>query len=737
MDKAVGDIPRDASAPDGVIAPADLRSADDPLVGVLEILAEHYRKPFSANTVLHGLPLADGRLDIGNFADAASRLGLIAKPVFRKPSQVPGLVCPYVAPLKDGGAVVVTSRDFADKSMFVRAPQGAGRRRIAQGELDALSAGMVIYVADRAQQEAVAGLQKGRAKGHWLWSVAARFWSNWLYVIFAALFINLLGLALPLFVMNVYDRVIPNNSISTLWALAIGVAIALCFDFLLRMIRAVVIDNSGRRVDMRVSASLFSQALDARMSERTMRSGELASHIREFESVRDFFTSSAVSSVIDLLFIGIFLAVLWIIVGPIALVPMIAVPIVLAVTLAVQLPLARSVAQAQATAANRQTVLIEALVGIETVKAVSAQGNLQRKWENAVAGSVRGSSAMRFWSALAMYFTLFTQQAVSVAIIVWGVYLVIAGQITIGALIAANILAGRMLAPLGSIAMTLVRAQQSFTALGHLNRFMRLGRDHDETGDQTAVPNSAALRLSDVRFSYPGTDISALDGLTISIAPGERVGIIGRVGSGKSTLGKLLCGLYQTGSGTIHLGGADVRHVPMADLRRHVLYVGQESDLFSGTLKENIMISNPAADDRFDQCAAVSGVAGFAQAHPLGYAMQVGEGGRAISGGQRQSVAIARALIAAPDIMYFDEPTGAMDNLSEAALVHNLKTHLTGDTTLIVATHRSSLLELVTRLVVLEQGKVVADGPKDKVLAELQKSGQKQRGKKQDKTDGR
>lgn len=726
MNKHLGDTPKGGVAPvpeDPETVAGDATRAEDSLLGALEILARHHRKPFSANAVLQGLPLEDGRLDLSMFPEAASRLGLIARTVERKPSQVPGLVCPYVVPLKDGGAAVVTSRDAGGKSLFIETPGGQGRRRISNGELDALSTGTVLYVADRTQQEAVAGLEPGGARGHWLWSVAARFWPSWLYVIAAALFINLLGLALPLFVMNVYDRVIPNNSIPTLWALALGVVIALSFDFLLRMIRAVVIDNAGRRIDMKVSASLFAQALDTRMSERSMRAGELASHLREFESVRDFFTSSAVASAIDLLFIGIFLGVLWLLVGPLALVPLVAVPIVLLVTGAIQFPLARSVRQAQATAANRQSVLVEALVGIETVKAIAAEGTLQRKWNDAVAGSVRGSSAMRFWSSLAMFFSMFVQQGVSVVIIVWGVYLAIAGEITIGALIASNILAGRVLAPLGSIAMTLSRAYQSFTALGHLNVLMKLGRDHVETGDVTASPQSAALHVRDVAFFYPGGAEQALSGVTLKIAPGERVGLVGRVGSGKSTLGKLLCGLYQPDDGAVLLGGADTRHVPMADLRRRIAYVGQEADLFSGSVRDNIMIANPGAGDRFEECATVSGVAGFARNHPLGYAMPVGERGRAISGGQRQAIAIARALISRPDIVFFDEPTGAMDNLSEAALVRNLKGWLAADTTLIVATHRSSLLDLVSRLVVLEGGRVAADGPKDKVLAALMKGG--------------
>lgn len=692
----------------------------DSLLDALEVVAALHRKPFSRAAVLAGLPLEDGCLDLKNFPDAASRLGLEARLVQRKPSQIPGLVCPYVALCNDGSALVVTRRNARRRQFEILVPGSPARRDVSEGELDTLSAGLAFYVADLDQQRAVSGeVGQDVARGHWLWSVVARFWPSWIHVILAAFFINLLGLALPLFVMNVYDRVIPNNSIPTLWALAAGVVIALCFDFLLRMIRAVVIDHSGRRIDMKVSADLFRQALDARMSQRTMRSGELASHVREFENVRDFFTSSSITAAIDLLFIGVFLGFLWLIVGELALVPLAAVPIVLVVTLLIQLPLARSVAQAQSTTANRQTVLVEALVGIETVKAISAEGSLQRKWENAVAGSVRGSSAIRFWSALAMYFSMFVQQGVSVVIIVWGVFLVVAGDITIGALIASNILAGRVLAPLGSIAMTLARAQQSFTALRHLNALMRLDRDHVPLVHDAGQVQSGALQLRDLSFTYPDQNVEALNALSLTISPGERVGIVGRIGSGKSTLGKLLCGLYEPQEGAVLLDGTDARHLPMAELRRQVIYVGQEADLFSGSVKENILIANPQAGDRFEECAVASGVANFAQRHPLGYAMPVGERGRAISGGQRQAIALARAMIARPQVLFLDEPSSAMDNLSEAALVRNIKAWLKPDMTLIVSTHRGSLLDLVDRLIVLENGKLAADGPKDKVLEML------------------
>ncbi|MEM7463765.1 MAG: ABC transporter transmembrane domain-containing protein, partial [Pseudomonadota bacterium] len=516
-------------------------AASDPYLAALEFLAFFHGKPFSEAEIRKRLPLVGGKLDAESFCRAAEKSGLVAKVVDRPATDVSALVCPFVVPLKNGDVAIATEKGSKGMTRLI-IPGAPNVLEVAKGTLSQQAEDVVIYVADAAAGKELESGQKLR-QGHWLWSVVSKYWATWIYVIAAALFINLLGLAVPLFVMNVYDRVIPNNSISTLWALAIGVVIALVFDFILRMLRAIVVDHSGRRIDMRVSSDLFDQAMDATMAARPASAGEIASHIREFEAVRDFFTSASISSLIDLFFIGIFLGVLWLLVGPLALVALFAVPVVLIVTLLIQIPLGRAVAKSQETISNRQSVLVETLVGIETIKAMSAEGVMQRKWEEAISGSVRAGSSIRFWSSLAMFFTMFTQQCVTVLILVWGAYLVADGEISIGALVASNILAGRVLAPLSSIAMTLARTQQSMTALRQLNKLMALDRDHGQYQDNTGTVKSAAFEFNKVTFSYPREETPAIDGLSISIDAGEQVGIIGRVGSGKSTFGKLLSGL--------------------------------------------------------------------------------------------------------------------------------------------------------------------------------------------------
>ncbi|MEM7291671.1 MAG: ABC transporter transmembrane domain-containing protein, partial [Pseudomonadota bacterium] len=450
----------------------------DNLLASIEYFCRHHMLPFSKERAMRGVPLRDGVLSPKTYDQACENVGLLTKAVKKKPSTVSEMVFPFLTYFKDGTVGVVRAKNTGG-SFDTLAFDKSGNRiavELKSSEIDRKSLHTVQYVTKLAEED-----EDTRQKGHWFWATVRRFWPSWSYVVLATFLINLLGLALPLFVMNVYDRVIPNNSISTLWALALGVSIALGFDFLLKILRSAMIDNSGKRIDLGVSARIFEHALDVKMDQRHTRSGEMANHVREFESVREFFSSGAITSLVDLLFIGVFLGLLWFIVGPLVLVPLLAVPLVLFVTLLVQFPLTRSIRNAQSASGTRHSVLVESLIGVETVKSIVAESAMQKRWEDAVSVSARAGAHTRFWSSLAIYFTMFVQQAVSVLVIIWGVFLVGAGEITIGALIAANILAGRILAPLGGISSTLVRAQQSFASLANLNTLMKLDRDNPKS----------------------------------------------------------------------------------------------------------------------------------------------------------------------------------------------------------------------------------------------------------------
>lgn len=692
----------------------------DALIATLDHFCIHHKLPFSKARALRGIPHENSTLSPHQYGRAAENLGLKVKPVKTKPSAVSVLVYPCLIYFKDGSTGILRSKSKKGRLTVTVFDQSGVEldRLFTQKECDRSALDVVNLVTVLPEAEAKAEATKGTAK-HWFWSTVRNFWPSWTYVVFATFFINLLGLALPLFVMNVYDRVIPNNSISTLWALVAGISIALVFDLILKVLRTSMIDNSGKRIDMTVSSRIFEHALDVRMEQQPKRSGELANHIREFESVRDFFSSGAIASIIDLLFVGVFLGFLYFIVGELALVPLLAVPVVLFAALVVQIPLGWSIRASQNASGNRHSVLVESVVGIETVKSIAAEGALQKRWDSSVAAAARAGASTRFWSSLAINFTMFAQQLVSVVVITWGVFLVAAGDITIGALVAANILAGRILAPLGGISATLVRAQQAFSALANLNAIMKLDRDNPKFAGKGTTVDSGGLEFRDVEFSYPDQLTPALNGASIKITQGERVGIIGRVGSGKSTIGKLVSGLYSPASGGVLVDGTDTRHLDSAELRGRAIYVNQEAELFAGTIRENVLLANPDPGKKLDHCLNAAGVTAFASRHPLGLEMQVGERGKLLSGGQRQAVAIARAMVAEPKILFLDEPTAHMDTVSEASFIKSFRSWLSPSTTLLIATHRSTLLDIVDRLIVIEDGKIVADGPKARILKQI------------------
>lgn len=733
MTEASAQLSSPAGAQVGKVIPAPAAQGmrDDPLLSCLEYLAGHYGKPYSAAAALDGLPLRDGQLTADLMIRAAERLGLKAQLLKRKVSRVPSLVAPFVVLLDDGTACVVLRKMSRGRKVQVVFPSISKRRKtLKTSELEKTASGYVFYLTSAEEADTADGAVAPREtrRGHWFWSSARTFWPSWVQILLAALAINLLGLAVPLFVMNVYDRVIPNLAIPTLWALASGVAIALLIDFLLKQLRAMVLDQTGRRVDMKVASTLFEHALDLKMSARRGPAGFVANQIREFETVRDFFTSSSFVAITDLLFIGLFIFVLWMIVGPIAFVPLAAVPLVIVVTLVIQAPLGRLVRKSQAELARRHSILVEGLVGIEAIKAVGGEGVMQRRWESAVAATARASSWTRVWSSLAIYFTAMVQQAVSVVMIVWGVFLVSSGDITIGGLIAANILAGRVLAPLGNISQTLVRAQQAFGAMRGLNAFMDLPAERNNALQGGEQVRQGSAEFQNVSFAYPDASGTALSDVSFKISAGERVGIIGRVGSGKTTIGKLLAGFFEPDEGALLVDDVEIRRYHPADLRVGVGYLAQDPELFGGTIRDNIILGQPDVSEQ--QVAAAVHLAGvdvFTAAHPEGLNREVGERGRALSGGQRQAVTLARMLIRRPRILFLDEPSNSMDTTTEGILIERLMGLRKTGQTLIVCTHRHSMLRLVDRLIVLDSGTIVADGPTQQILDALRNTAKAQK----------
>lgn len=557
---------------------------------------------------------------------------------------------------------------------------------------------------------------------HWFWGTIMRFWPIYSEVFVASILVNSFALASPLFIMNVYDRVVPNHATETLWVLAIGVATVFLFELLLRTLRAYFIDMAGKRADVMLSSTIFEKVMAVKMAARSNSVGSFANSMQEFESFRDFFTSATLTTLIDLPFAFLFIAVIWMLAGPVAYIPLAVIPLTILVSLIIQIPLGRTIQHLFRHSGQRSSTLIETLTGLETIKSIGAETPIQRKWEQTVGFMTKYSQRARLLSSTAVNFTSFLQQMATITVVVYGVYLITENEITMGALIASTILTGRALAPMAQMAGILTRYHQSKAALQSLNSLMNLPVERPSGREFLHRPEfKGGVEFKKVTFRYPNQPMDALSEVSFTIKPGEKVAFIGRIGSGKSTIEKLILGLYEPDEGSILLDGTDIRQVDPVDLRRNVGYAPQDVVLFFGSIRDNITMVAPFADDSAVLKAAdVAGVTEFVNRHPSGFDMPVGERGEGLSGGQRQSVAVARALLMDPPVVVLDEPTNAMDNSTEERFKAKLSEELE-DKTLLLVTHKASLLSLVERIIVMDQGHLVADGPRDQILEALKK----------------
>jgi ATP-binding cassette subfamily C protein LapB len=692
-----------------------------PLLDSIAILMRLLGRPISTEALKSGLPLGKTPPAVSTCLRAAERAGLDSKVVYRdKIEKISGLVLPCILVLKNNNACVLTAirKDRAD----VIFPESDGTAiTVSVPDLDHEFSKHAIFARlpgrlDKRTSE----LQLLNTK-KWFWGTILRFAPIYYHVIFASIVINLLAVASPLFVMNVYDRVVPNNALDTLWILAIGVMIAFGFEFLLKNLRGYFVDVAGKNADILIASKLMQQVMTMQTEHKPDSTGSLANNLREFESLRDFFSSTTLLGIVDLPFLFIFVAIVFSIGGPLGYVPIIAIPMVALVGLLLQYPLQRFIEDGYREATHKNALLVEMINGLETIKSNLAEGPMQRRWEKIIGMSANSSSKSKTLANVSITFAQFAAQLVSVGVIILGVYRIAAGELTMGGLIACNILVGRAMAPLGALAAILTRLQQSRMALKSLDLLMKIPNERPEGKEflrHKTIDSTIAFKQA--TFHYPGSKIRALNNVSLHIKAGEKVGIIGRVGSGKSTLGRLCQGLYHPQQGVVQVGGVELQQLDIADLRRKVGYVSQDNYLFYGSVKENIALGQPYADDQaILRAATIAGVTDFLRMNPAGFSFQVGERGMNLSGGQRQAVTIARALLQSPDILILDEPTSSMDNATETMLRRRLADEIQG-MTLILITHRHSMLSLVERLIVIDAGKIVADGPKEHVIKNLQ-----------------
>ncbi|MCZ8185902.1 MAG: type I secretion system permease/ATPase [Beijerinckiaceae bacterium] len=693
-------------------------------------LAAHHGRAVSEDIVLSGLPLEGAPLSITLFARAARRAGLETEPVQRPFRDISPLVLPCLVFLGSEPVILKRIDPAGRRCELVRFPGDAAGEAASRpyDEVEAGYAGLAFLI--RPVDVADPAAANDRRSYRWFLDVVRRFQANYWHIALATLIINILALAFPLFTMAVYDRVLPNHAVSSLVALLVGVLLAIAFDFILRFARSHMIDLTGKQADGVLAAQIFEHLLSIRMRVRPARVGVLANQIRDFDSVREFFTSATLIAVTDLLFAFLFIGILFLIAGPLAWIPLILLPVVMAIGILIQRPLDRAMKTFQGEASAKHGLLIESLNGLETIKVMGAQSSLQTAWERSVAQSARASEQVHHWSSLALTLSNLAQQMTSLGIMVGGAFLVMNNALSVGALVAANMLAGRVLSPLANLAGMISRANQTLIALQGIDALMKLETDTTPGEVRTARRiKRGAIEFDRVTFAYPGSPKPALDEVSFRIRPGERVGIVGKIGSGKTTVGRLLVNLYTPDSGRVLLDGADQRQFDPIELRRDIGFVLQDSELFMGTMRRNIALGRPdATDEDIIAAARLAGIDSFVAQHPEGYDMRIAEGGRSLSGGQRQSVALARVLLRRPRILFLDEPTSALDVTSEAEFCARLDAALGRDTTFIVCTHRVSLLSFIERLLVFENGRLIADGPRDTVLAGLSRRSSASRG---------
>lgn len=715
-----GEEPPAGAGTDWQIVPSGVQY-EPVLIVCLSKLAGLLGRPISTDALAAGLPQDDmTRPDL--VVRAAERAGLRAA-VMRKPrlEDIPQLALPCVLLLKGGNACVLLRHD-ATGPRVIMGETPEHEQTPTAAELQEAYAGYAIFAQAEARLDVrSADIRLSQPKS-WFWGTLRQFLPIYKHVILASVAVNLFAIASPLFTMNVYDRVVPNNAIETLWVLALGVGIVFLFDFLLRNLRSYFVDIAGKNADVIMGSRLFGQVLGLRLDRRPRSSGSMANGVREFDSLREFFSSSSLLALVDLPFVFIFVAIVWLVGGPLALVPLIAIPVVVGVGFVLQYPLRRVIEKTYRESAQKHALLVEAINGLEIIKAAGAEGQVQREYERLLGRTATSSGQARTISTLSTTFAALATHVVYVAVVIWGVYEIAEGNLTMGALIASAILTGRAMAPLAMVASMMTRLQQSRIALKNLDALMDSPVERPTDKAFVSCPSGTpTIEFRRVSFRYPGNQMKALDDLSLKVAPGERVGFIGRIGSGKTTLSRMLLGLYEPQEGAVTFDGSDIRQIDPADLRRRIGYASQDNTLFFGTVRENIYFGAPFVDENaLLRAAQVAGVSDFVRNHPLGFDMPCGERGSNLSGGQRQAVALARALLLDPPILILDEPTSAMDNSTEAAFRSRLEAILPGKT-LILVTHRTSLLSLVDRLVIVEGGKIVADGKKDEVIEALRK----------------
>ena len=640
---------------------------------------------------------------------------------------IPSLAVPLVLMLHNEEAAVVVRIEGVGRNRiyFLRQIDGL-EQQLSHDELVSLYLGYCWFIKPKVTADNRSDLPEYHLPKSWFWKVIWRFKGYYYQVILATFIINFLALVSSLYVMNVYDRVIPNQAYETLWVLSIGVMLAILFEFLAKMIRGHLTDIAGKKADLIISAAIFRRIMALRLADRPASAGSYANNLREFESVREFMTSASLLVLVDLPFLLLFITVIFIVGGKLAIVPAIIIPIVIIVGFIVQRPLSRYINESMKESSQRQGLAVEALEGIETLKTNNATGWAQQRWDTYTAKTSASSIKVKDTANFMINFSVAMQQLNTVFLVLFGTYLIhnenTAERITMGALIAAVILSGRALSPLAQVAGLATRFQQAKLALEGLNNIIE--RPIERVPERKYISPSniqGNITFENTCFQYQEDGKPAVSNLNLQIRAGEKIGILGRIGSGKSTMLKLASGLYDGSTGNVMLDNIDMRQIDPNFLRSQILLLSQSPRLFLGTLRENMDLARSdgySSDQELLEALQRFGLDKIIRSHPKGLDMPLGEDGLGLSGGQKQIIALARMTLRNPRIVLLDEPTTGLDQATERMSLQAIS-QWAQDKTLLVVTHRPQVLQIVNRIIVMDEGKVVMDGPRDLVLQRL------------------
>ena len=694
----------------------------DPLSACILWLAQSHGISTTYAAITEGLPLVNGALSPSLFSRAVARIGFNSHLVQQPVSRINTVLLPCVLLLKNNKACILQSLNPATQRAVVVMPElSMQATELSFEELAEVYTGYTLYTRSEFKPEPSPRPSAAtERKGHWFWSVVLENRRVYRDVLIAAIFINLFALAMPLFVMNVYDRVVPNKATDTLWVLALGVGIIICADLLLKLLRSWFVELAANRADLKLSALVMERILGGRLQDAPASVGSFAANVQSFESVRSFIGSMTITALIDLPFFLLFVLIIGLISWPMVIPVLVGAVLVILYALSVQSKMQiMSEAIGQASA-QRNAGLVESLTANETLKSFNATHRMQSSWEQTTSFLAGCSSQMRLLGASVGMSAAWIQQLVAVSMIVLGVYLVVAGDMSQGGLIAGYMLSSRAMAPVSQAASLLTQYYQAATSLTMLEDIMA-NQQERPAGKQfiSRAQIRGDIEFKNVSFSYPNEKRKALNNVSFKINAGESVAILGRVGSGKSTIEKLILGLYQPSEGQVLIDGVHIEQIDPAELRRQISYIPQDAQLLSGNIYENITlgIQHPNSQQVL-KAVELAGLAPLVGSHADGLGMPVGENGSRLSGGQRQAIAAARAFMRNGQILLLDEPSSAMDSGLEQHLCASIQRQ-SQNKTVVLVTHKTSLLSLVERLLVLDGGQVVADGPKDAVLQAL------------------